>query len=79
MVAVVKYGRNILAFYGFNLNLHINNIISLTDIMLVYQPIEVLTSVLYPTVQYGSLLGGLLFSVPPWLRFQAVLLPKCDV
>ncbi len=52
MVAVVKYDSNILAFYGFNLNLHINNIISLTDIMLIYQPIEVLTSVLYPTVHF---------------------------
>ncbi len=35
------------SFYGFNLNLQLNTIISLTDIMLIYQPIEVLKSVLY--------------------------------
>ncbi len=34
-------------FYGFNLNLQLNTVISLTDIMLIYQPIEVLKSVLY--------------------------------
>ncbi len=37
-----KYGNNIL---GFNLNLQLNTVISLTDIMLIYQPIEVLKSV----------------------------------
>ncbi len=37
-----KYGNNIL---GFNLNLQLNTIISLTDIMLIYQSIEVLKSV----------------------------------
>ncbi len=37
-----EYGSNIL---GFNLNLHLNTVISLTDIMLIYQPIEVLKSV----------------------------------
>ncbi len=34
-------------FYGFNLNLQLNTVISFTDIMLIYQPIEVLKSVLY--------------------------------
>ncbi len=34
-------------FYGFNLNLQLNTVISLTDIMLIYQPVEVLKSVLY--------------------------------
>ncbi len=29
-------------FYGFNLNLHLNTVILFTDIMLIYQPIEVL-------------------------------------
>ncbi len=33
-------------FYGSNLNLQLNPVISLTDIMLIYQPIEVLKSVL---------------------------------
>ncbi len=32
---------------GFNLNLQLNTVISLTDIMLIYQPIKVLKSVLY--------------------------------
>ncbi len=41
-----KYGNNILGFYGFNLNLRLNTVISLTDIMLIYHPIEVLKSVL---------------------------------
>ncbi len=40
-----KYGDNIL---GFNLNLQLNTVISLTDIMLIYQPIKVLKSVLVP-------------------------------
>ncbi len=39
-----KYGNNIL---GFTLNLQLNTVISLTDIMLIYQPAEVLQSVLY--------------------------------
>ncbi len=34
-------------FYRFTLNLYLNTVISLTDIMLIYQPIEVLKSVLY--------------------------------
>ncbi len=40
-----KYGSNILDFYGFNLNLHLNTKISLSNIMLIYQPMEVLKSV----------------------------------
>ncbi len=39
-----KYGNNIL---GFNLNLNLNTVISLTDIILIYQPIDVLKSILY--------------------------------
>ncbi len=39
-----KYGNNSL---GFNLNLQLNTVISLTDIMLIYQPIKVMKSVLY--------------------------------
>uniref|UniRef100_A0A673HL35 Voltage-dependent L-type calcium channel subunit alpha n=1 Tax=Sinocyclocheilus rhinocerous TaxID=307959 RepID=A0A673HL35_9TELE len=34
-------------FYLFNLNLQLNTVISLSEIMLIYQPIEVLKSVLY--------------------------------
>ncbi len=37
-----KYGNSIL---GFNLNSQLNTVISLTDIMLIYQSIEVLKSV----------------------------------
>ncbi len=40
------YGSNVLGFYGFNLNLQLKKCISLTDIMLIYQPAEVLKSVL---------------------------------
>ncbi len=40
------YGCNVLGFYGFNLNLQLKKCISLTDIMLIYQPAEVLKSVL---------------------------------
>ncbi len=32
-----KYGSNILGFTVLNLNLHLNTVISLTDIMLIYQ------------------------------------------
>ncbi len=39
-----KYCNNIL---GFTINLQLNTVISLTDIMLIYQPAEVLKSVLY--------------------------------
>ncbi len=39
-----KYGNNVL---GFNLNLQLNTVISLTDIMLIYQLFKVLKSVLY--------------------------------
>ncbi len=40
-----KYGSS--RFYGFNLNLQLNSVISLTDVMLIYQPVEVLKSILY--------------------------------
>ncbi len=40
-----NYGSNILGFYGFNLKIHLNTVISLSNIMLIYQPMEVLKSV----------------------------------
>uniref|UniRef100_A0A671MV84 A disintegrin and metalloproteinase with thrombospondin motifs 20-like n=1 Tax=Sinocyclocheilus anshuiensis TaxID=1608454 RepID=A0A671MV84_9TELE len=44
-------------FYAFNLNVHLNTVISLTDIMLIYQPTEVLKSVL-PKAHHKQLLNN---------------------